>query len=332
MKATDIEWRIEQIACTILYRCFDNISIDKTPDWSLLDLLVRYNDGTDFKFGVIVKRAFDNLPDSIDRLVNMLNKVDYTQSVNQIPIVLLVVDEPTESAKIAFLVGWRFGKPRIYKNFELRNLNQKTADICLQIIKSMDDVIRILSVDDLNVLKKITFSKKLSDNRVQQAEILYLRKLSSTYRMNQKEVVEEKERFERLLKGTPEEEYPQDELDMLIFESVKKQFKNAKVRSKLMLLSTELDDLQFYRDIHCVHTNLLVSPDLTNLPEIALSMLDGLELFSVGIDIFVENIFYQEAFDGVSFEKDEPLEGWLKKVTEWNRLKGTMRSITEYFR
>ena len=332
MKASDIEWRIEQIACTILYRCFDNISIDKTPDWSLLDLLVRYNDDTDLKFGVIVKRAFDNLPDSIDRLVNMLNKVDYTQSVNQIPIVLLAVDEPTESAKIAFLVGWRFGKPRIYKNFELRNLNQKTADICLQIIKSMDDVIRILSVDDLNVLKKITFSKKLSDNRVQQAEILYLRKLSSTYRMNQKEVVEEKERFERLLKGIPEEDYPQDELDMLIFESVKKQFKNAKVRSKLMLLSTELDDLQAYRDIHCVHTNLLVSPDLTNLPEIALSMLDGLELFSVGIDIFVENIFYQEAFDGVSFEKDEPLEGWLKKVTEWNRLKGTMRSITEYFR
>lgn len=332
MKASDIEWRIEQIACTILYRCFDNISIDKTPDWSLLDLLVRSNDDTDLKFGVIVKRAFDNLPDSIDRLVNMLNKVDYTQSVNQIPIVLLAIDEPTESAKIAFLVGWRFGKPRIYKNFELRNLNQKTADICLQIIKSMDDVIRILSVDDLNVLKKITFSKKLSDNRVQQAEILYLRKLSSTYRMNQKEVVEEKERFERLLKGTPEEDYPQDELDMLIFESVKKQFKNAKVRSKLMLLSTELDDLQSYRDIHCVHTNLQVSPDLTNLPEIALSMLDGLELFSVCIDIFVENIFYQEAFDGVSFEKDEPLEGWLKKVTEWNRLKGTMRSITEYFR
>ena len=332
MKASDIEWRIEQIACTILYRCFDNISIDKTPDWGLLDLLVRFNDGTDLKFGVIVKKAFDNLPNSIDRLVNMLNKVDYTQAVNQIPIVLLAVDEPTESAKIAFLVGWRFGKPRIYKNFELRNLNQKTADICLQIIKSMDDVIRILSVDDLNVLKKITFSKKLADNRVQQAEVLYLRKLSSTYRMSQKEVVEEKERFERLLKGTPEEDYPQDELDELILESVKKQFKNAKVRSKLMLLSTELDDLQSYRDVHCVHTNLLVSPDLTSLPEIALSMLDGLELFSVGIDIFVENIFYQEAFDGVSFEKEEPLEGWLKKVTEWNRLKGTMRSITEYFR
>ncbi len=332
MKASDIEWRIEQIACTILYRCFENISIEKTPEGSLLDLLVRYNDGTDLKFGVIVKKASNNQHESIDRLVDMLNKVDYTQSVNQIPIVLLTVNESTESAKIAFLVGWRFGKPRIYKNFELRNLNQKSADICLQLIKSMDEVIRVLSTDDLNVLKKITFSKKLEDNRVQQAEILYLRRLSASYRMSQKEVVDEKERFERLLKGTPEEEYPQDELDQLILTSVKKQFKNAKVRSKLMLLSTDLDDLQYYKDIHCVNTTLLVTPDLSNIPAVALSMLDGLELFNVRLDVFVENIFYQDAFDGVSFDKEEPIEGWLKKVTEWNKLKETMRTITEFFR
>ena len=332
MNASNMEWRIEQIACTILYRCFGNITIDKTPDWGIIDLLVKYNDGTDLKFGVIVKKGFDNLTERIYGLVNLLYKVDYTQAVNQIPIVLLAVDEPTESAKIAFLVGWRFGKPRIYKNFELRNLNQKSADVCMQIIKSMDEVIRVLSTNDLNVLKKITFGKKMPDNRIQQAEILYLRKLSSTYRMSQKEVVEEKERFERLLKGTPEEEYPQDELDILILNSVKKQFKNARVHSKLMLLSTELDDLQSYKNIHCVHTSLLVSPDLTDLPEIALSMLDGLELFSVGLDIFVENIFYQDAFDDVSFDKDEPLEGWLKKVTEWNKLKETLRPISEYFR
>ena len=61
MKASDIEWRIEQIACTILYRCFDNVLIEKTPDWSLLDLLVSYNDGTDLKFGVIVKKKSNNL-------------------------------------------------------------------------------------------------------------------------------------------------------------------------------------------------------------------------------------------------------------------------------
>ena len=293
---------------------------------------VKYNDGTDLKFGVIVMRASDDLSNSINRLTNSLADIDCTQGINQIPIILMAVDEPTESAKIAFLLGWRLGKPRIYKNFEFRNLNQKTADICLQLIKSLDEVIRILSTDDLNVLKKITFSKKIQNNRVQQAEILYLRKLSSTYRMCQKEIVDEKERFERLLKGMPEEEYPQDELDTVILDAVKKQFRNAKVYSKLMLFSTELDELQFYRDVHRVAITLSVSPDLSQLPPVALAMLDGLKKFSVNLDIFVENIFYQQAFDGVSFEKEEPLDGWVKKVTEWNRLKETMRSITEYFR
>ena len=250
----------------------------------------------------------------------------------RLPIILLLVNEEKESAKVGFLVGWRFGRPRIYKNFELRALNQKSADTCLQIIKSMDEVIRVLSTENINVLKRISFSKKLHDNRVQQAEILYLRKLSSSYRMNQKEVVDERERFERLLKGTPEDEYPQDELDNVILEAVKNQYKNAKVSSKLLLLSTDIEDLQHYKDIHCYHTTLLVSPDLSNLPKVALSMLDGLEMFNVGLDIFVENVFYQQAFDGTSFEKEEPLDGWLKKVMEWNRLKSTMSPISSYYR
>ena len=75
-----------------------------------------------------------------------------------------------------------------------------------------------------------------------------------------------------------------------------------------------------------------MAPDLSNIPAVALSMLDGLELFNVRLDVFVENIFYQDAFDGVSFDKEEPIEGWLKKVTEWNKLKETMRTITEFFR
>lgn len=323
--------RIEQIAATILYRYFGNIVISPAISKLPFDFLVSYNDGSSLKFGVEVRKAQANNQD-IERIINRILSMDFSEKDNRIPIIILFVSEESESAKVAFLLGWRFGKPQVYRDFEVRNLNEKTAGICLQLIKSMDEVIRVLSVDDLNVLKRISFSKKLGDNRVQQAEVLYLRKLSSTYRMNQKEVVDEKERFERLLKGTPEEEYPQDELDQLILTSVKKQFKNAKVRSKLMLLSTDLDDLQYYKDIHCVNTTLLVTPDLSNIPTVALSMLDGLELFNVRLDVFVENIFYKDAFDGVSFDIEEPIEGWLKKVTEWNKLKETMRPITEYFR
>ena len=324
-------WRIEQIAITILYRYFGNISIQQNGTFRGYDLLVSYNDGTDLKFGVEVRQDGDYASIVSDLFVRV-SKLDYSDRNVRLPIILLLVNEENESAKVGFLVGWRFGRPRIYKNFELRALNQKSADTCLQIIKSMDEVIRVLSTENINVLKRISFNKKLHDNRVQQAEILYLRKLSSTYRMNQKEVVDERERFERLLKRTPEDEYPQDELDNVILEAVKIQYKNAKVSSKLLLLSTDIEDLQHYKDIHCYHTTLLVSPNLSNLPMVALSMLNGLEMFNVGLDIFVENVFYQQAFDGTSFEKEEPLDGWLKKVMVWNRLKSTMSPISSYYR
>lgn len=331
MSNIDNIWRIEQIATTILYRCFGNISVTQAQE-GVCDLFVTYNDGTELRFGVVVKNSSFEKSEHFDSLIKRLEETDFAIAANRLPIIALYVDESTENAKVAFLVGWRFNKPRIYRDFELRNLNEKSAGICLQIIKSMDSVIRLLSVDDLNVLKRIVFSRKLSDNRTQEAEILYLRKLSATYRMNEKEVVDERERLERLIKGTPEEEYPKDDLDKMIFEGVKSQFKNAKVRSKLVLFSTDLDDIQQYKSIHCNHTTLLVQPDLSKLSTGELCMLNGLEMFTVKLDVYVENIFYKEAFDSVSFDKVEPLEGWLEKLTEWKKMKETMRPVSVYFR
>lgn len=331
MSRKNTEWRINQIASTILYRCFGNITINQAKE-GVCDFIVTYNDETDLRFGVVVEKYPFKDKEEFKALVESIEQADFSLEVNRLPIIALYVDETTENAKVAFLVGWRFQKPRIYRDFELRNLTPKSGDICLQIIKSMDSVIRLLSTDNLNVLKRIVFSRKLSDNRVQQAEILYLRKLSADYRMNEKEVVDERERLERLMKGTPEEEYPKDDLDGLILESVKNQFGNAKVRSKLILFSTDLDDLQVYKNVHCHHTTLLVSPEMSSQTTTQLVMLDGLEMFNVNLDVFVENIFYQDAFDGVSFDKEEPLEGWLDKMNKWKQMKETMRSISVFFR
>lgn len=330
MNSNNMEWRVNQITSTILYRCFGDVSIEMLSNTKVIDWLVTYNDGTDLKFGVIIKKvAFKKTPD-LSELADEVSKIDFNNFRH--PIIAIFVEESTENAKVAFLVGWRFGSPRIYKNFELRNLNPKTGNQCLQIIKSMDEVIRVLSTDDLKVLKRISFSRKLHDNREQKADIMYLRKLSATYRMTQKEVVDEKERFERLLKGTPEEEYPKDELDRMIYEAVKDQFRNAKVHSKLVLFSTDLEDLQIYKKIHHVKSSLLVSPALSNVSSVELAMLNGLEMFNVNLDIFVENIFYQNAFDGITFDKEEPLEGWLLKTEEWKKMKETMCPISEFFR
>ncbi|MCR4828246.1 MAG: hypothetical protein K5864_02170 [Bacteroidales bacterium] len=322
--------RAEQIAATILYRYFGNISISGSTN-QLYDLLVSYNDGTELKFGVEVKRQKD-VPLNMGSLIAKINGLDLSERSNRIPIILLYVNEETEVAKVGFLVGWRYGKPQIYRDFELRILNEKTSGLCLQLIKSMDEVIRVLSLDDLHVMKRIVFSRSIEKGRRQQAEVLYLRKMSSEYRMKQKEVVDERERLERLIKGTPQEEYPDDELDRIIYDAITEKFSNAKKKNSLLILSTELAELQSYKQWHCHKTKLLVTPNLTNVPQSLLCMLNGLELFGVDVEIYVENVFYQDAFDYVSFEKVEPIDGWLKKVTEWNMLKETFSPISMYFR
>lgn len=150
--------------------------------------------------------------------------------------------------------------------------------------------------------------------------------------MVQNEVVDERQRIERMIKGTPEKEYPTDDLDRMIFEAIDSKYKGAKVKSKLLLFSTELDELQYYKKHHCHHATLLISPNTNNLSMIEMSMLNGLDLFSVNLDVYVENMFYCNAFDSVSFEKEEPLEGWLTKLKEWEMMKETMRPISLFFR
>lgn len=323
-------WRIKQIAATILYRCFGNISI-YTSHTGLVDMFVSYNDGTGLKFGVVVKKSDAVTNEDRDILVQSIQNEVYQDERIHVPIIAMYVDEPAETAKVAFLVGWQSGEPSFYRNFDLRALTPKTADLCLQIIKSMDEVIRLLSVDNLNVVKRICFSKNIDGAR-KKGEILYLRKITSSYRMNPKTIVDEKERFERLAKGSQENEYPKDALDNLVFRAVRAKYRDAVVHSSLLLFSTELKHIQLYREMHCHHTSLVITPRYSDISADMSSMLDGLDLFSTSLDIYVEKGKNENAFDDASFTKEEPLEGWIKKVTEWNNLKETMRPISVFFR
>ena len=331
MRSQNNGWRIEQIAMTILYRLFGNVSFTRSPK-GICDFIVSYNDGTGLRFGVVVKETSFNESDNFHKLINTLEQTNLFLEENKMPIIALYVDEVSENAKVAFLVGWRFEKPRIYKDFELRNLNEKSAGTCLQIIKSMDNVIRLLSADELYVLKHLVFSRKHIEERSIKGEILYLRKLSTTYRMKQNEVVDEKQRLERLIKGVPEEEYPKDDLDRLIIEAVKAKFKDAKVKSSLMIFSTELDDLQYFKRVHCHHTSLVVWPKTSNLSVLETDRLIGLDPLSLDIELYVDNLLFRDAFDSVSFEKEESWEGWNVKLAEWNNMKETMRPISQFFR
>lgn len=323
------EWRTAQIASVILFRCFGNISIQDSNN-PLYDMLVTYKDGTGLKFGVNVKSSSFVKSKAYDERFAELANHNFANADCKIPVLLLCVNESQETARFAFQIGWRYGRPRIYKDVELRTLNKANAEKCLEIIKSMDDVIRVLSANDMNVCKKITISKTFGQIQ-EHADILYLRRLSPNYKMRQKEIVTQKESFDRLLHGIPEEEYPSDLLDESIFKAIQARYPEAKCSSKTILLSTELKDLQFYEGSHMSNVYVRITPDVSTIPQGLLGILNGIEAINIQLQVFVMGIFNVEAFDNEGFTISLPFEGWMNAYMQLKEQLNSLHDISDYF-
>lgn len=322
-------WRMVQIAATLLYRYFGNISIESSLN-PIYDLLVKYNDGTKLQFGVNVKSSTFVNSKTYEDLITGLARESFSNEGSKVPVILLCVNESQETARFAFQIGWRYGRPRIYKDVELRTLNKANAEKCLEIIKSMDDVIRVLSANDMNVCKKISISKTFGQIH-EHADILYLRRFSPNYKMRQKEIVTQKESFERLLHGIPEEEYPSDLLDETIFKAIQNSYPDAECRSKTILLSTELKDLQYYEGSHMSNVYVRIMPDISTIPQGLLGILNGIEAITVQLQIFVMGLFNVEAFDNECYSVNMPFEGWMNSYMQIKEQMSSLHDISDYF-
>ena len=324
------QWRSLQIAATILYRHFENISIEKSLS-SFYDMLVKYQDGTNLKFGVIVKSSTYLRSKQFPSDVEILKIQNYELEENRLPVLLMCVNEEKETAKIGFLIGWRYGRPRIYNNIELRTFDKLNAYKVLEIIKSMDDVIRVLTNNDISVKKIISFSIQQPQGIVQHGDIIYLRKMSSNYKMKKVEVTDEKEKFNRLLKGIPQDEYPSDLLDELILQAVKRRYANAECKSSNVFLSTDIKDLQFYEGMHKTQCIVNIKPDLSTLPQQYWGVLNGVNIVTIVLELYVPGIFNVDVFDNEWFETSVNFDGWLEKYNELTSLRATLSNISDYF-
>lgn len=104
--------------------------------------------------------------------------------------------------------------------------------------------IDFLPIEYMRVIKQVF----LNDKDVIDGSFIYLRKFSQDYKMTTPSNLSDQERFDRLLRGTPEDEFPNDELDDLIFKRIKEIYPNAEKKSRLLLFHTDLLNLRRYKD------------------------------------------------------------------------------------
>lgn len=322
------KWRTIQIAAMVLYRYFKPVKIEK-GNTSLYDLLVTLNENTGLRFGVIVRNSTFKSSDSYQSAVDGLKDYNYDILENRVPVLLLCVNENKETATFGFLISWQFGTPRIYRDFEMKQLTLDNAEKAINIIKAMGEVIRALDEKDFNILKRISFSKQYRNNRTLYGEAIYLRKFTPDYRMQQKEIVDEKEKLKRLFNGIPEEEYPSDIIDFIIKDTLKKEYPDAEIKSSLLLLSTDLRNLQRYNQYKIYKENIIVSPDLKELNLPIRPILNKNIFPTIPIEIYVQKEFDQ-GLPNNRFECYYPFEDWVSKNGEINKLLPTIKLLSEY--
>lgn len=318
-----------QIAEMILYKNIPNISLEKSDD-NVYDILCS-STIDELRFGINVISSSFSASNTYERYLNYLDSVDYSDENYRIPILLMAVNESTETAMIGIQVGWRFGKPKIFKKPSMMSLTKENSNKILDAVKSMDETIRLLSEYGMKIIKTINLDKSAPNGMNHHASMVYLRDLTEQYKMKPKIVVNECEKFNRLLTGIPEEEYPNDFLDEAVLEMVKQVFPNASMKSQLLLFSSELRDLQQLSQSIRLTSQLVVKPNLNGLSDIAITMLNRLELVHFGIDVFVDIPLSKTYFKDLTFTKIEPIEGWLKTFNNYSKAIKSLHSPTEFF-
>ncbi len=324
------EIRSLQIVALSLLRTLPGCKVKQV--WSqYFDLLVTF-EGSALVIGVEVKNSGFLKTSHFQDYINILSTINVSDRENKIPVLLAAVNEEDESVKIGFLLAWRFGKARIYRKPAMMDLNSKNADKILDFAKSMDETARFLSVHGMKVVKKIAVEVENADGRLSHGTLIYLRDFTEEYKMHPKEVVDERERIERLIKGTPQNEYPEDILDRTIFEMIRHQYPEAIKVSDLLLFSSELRDLQLLSHSQIRSVDFEILPDLNILPlETVPIVMNALRSIRFSVDVFIDFPPDVAVFDNLRLSITKPLGEWNELVQEFSNALMTMSSPRDLF-
>ena len=159
------------------------------------------------------------------------------------------------------------------KNVQSIKTNESNRDLLVDEIKSADS-------NNYKIVK--TISIKRCDNS---AQLIYLRDYSFTYKKNTQDNMSDVERFNYYVNRIPEEDYPVDKLDEAIMNAVRLKFPEAKMRSKLLVFSSELSNLKIQYNRFSKKAYFMVLPDLESCPMLP----DKFPITRFETDVFIDN-------------------------------------------
>lgn len=270
-------------------------------------------------YGVEVKRSVFSRTKNYDGYIQHLLQ---HQSEISVPILLVSVNESSEEVKIGIVFSWFHRRPLITKDVVLWKSTQDNWDKALNLIALSAHIygpIEYLQMDNLYLKKTLSLSAEGRNGRRYLAELIYMRKLSPEYRMHPRDRNTLEEEFRFFLNGYDKEEYPMDILDNAIFVAIHNRFEETDLSNQLIVLNTELHDLQLYRECERGQVNIVIAPKLDGVNEAVMRLLGGHSEFSFMIELYAHSIEDRDYFNNMDFAFLDVTDGWVEKVLAYRK-------------
>ena len=185
-------------------------------------------------FYISIRQNVEISQNEINVFINSLYTLTNRQLIGQAPLIVIVPRR--NELFFGILLYWDYDKCYNNQNIKWRPLNADTVRWLELQLQAHRQRIAQLPEDYLRIVKTIS----LNCQELVEAEMIYLRKFSNIYHMSTPPILTEQERFNRLLTGTPEDEYPNDNLDKLLINHIRTQYPEATVKSSILLFDVDL--------------------------------------------------------------------------------------------
>lgn len=329
-RAEQQNWRTLQIAVADIKKYLSKSLIEQTASDSYFDLIVTLTD-QEVAFGVMIVRSGYLKTNSYAEYLQRLKQ--HTTDLH-LPIVLMSINEPQEEVRIGLQFSWQYRKPVVVSPVTLRISSEERWNYIIDVIRATASEmykVGILHLDNCYIKKTIKLDVSDRTGKLHFAELVYLRKLSTGYRMSSPQERSPEEQYNVMLNGIPQSEYPSDVLDEAIFRAIYAEYQIQPAYNEMMILTTELRDALRYREYYKGNVTVSLAPKMDNLYEVVSQLLGQFSIFNVEIDLFSlsnEDLLF---FNELSFEHQEPVNGWMDKVMEYRTKMATYKKLSELF-
>ena len=307
MEQVDDRCNVIRIATKLIRQNLGEIEIvnSSTP---LCDFIV--SKCTSVTFGVLVRNTEFNESDEYKKMLQLVNS---SKDELIAPIIVLCIDEATETANYGGFVSWLGGGIYVHDNIKFRSFKKDSIIRFETIVKGMSFQCSAFPIDEQCIIKriKIEYESCRGENKI--AEIIYMRKISHVYKKS-------------------EDCYPNDKLDEIIYTVIKDKYRNVEIKDSEFFFNSNFKTLQKYNRLYNYQSvDILVLPNLSKCSLTEHIVVDKMSLPKISLELYFSRGEGGDCFKDELFEYYLPFENFGKEKLEIEKMEKTLVPISDYF-